>query len=90
MNTNIDKRAKINDVAHGSFQNHPRRQVFDLKHIAAQNRLWHVLSRVSRRLLQLLDNVLQRHLSHTQFFREFFVVMDLFGNALYLPLFYVR
>ena len=68
MNANIDKRTKINDVAHGSFQNHPRRQVFDLKHIAAQNRLWHVLSRVSRRLLQLLDDVLQRHLSHTQFF----------------------
>ena len=65
MDGNIDKCAKVGDIAHRSGQHHPFFQVAHLHHIGAQQRFWQLVPWVPSRLAQLGDHIPQGRLSYS-------------------------
>src|SRR5699024_11365729 len=49
MDADIHKSPEVNDIAHGSLEDHALLQVFDIQHIAAQDGPGHILSGISDR-----------------------------------------
>ena len=76
MNADIHKRAKVDDIAHGSFQDHSLFQIFHLQHVRAEDRFGHLIPGIAARLFQLFLNIPQRNFSDPQFRRHFSVILN--------------
>ena len=76
MHSNIDKYTKVNDISHGSFQNHSFLQILHIKDIRPENWFRHLISWITRRFFQLFDNIPKGDLSYSKFFSELFVIFD--------------
>jgi hypothetical protein len=59
LEADVDERAKVDYVEHGSLQLHGRRQVFELQDALFEDRLGQVVARVAFGPAEGLDNVSQ-------------------------------
>ena len=57
MYTDIHKCAEINNISDCSLEDHPLFQILHIKHIRTQDRLWHLVARITPRLAQLLYDI---------------------------------
>ena len=76
MHADIDECTEVNDVAHGSLQDHADLQVLHIENIGAQDRARHLVTRVTARLLQLFDDIAQRNLADTDLLCHLLVIFD--------------
>ena len=80
MNADVHKRAKINNIADGTLQNHFRFQILHAQYIASQNRFRHFITGIAGRLLQLFQDIRQSHLADALCSRQFFDI-HLFADS---------
>ncbi len=65
LQTDVHKRAEIDDVQHRALQLHARLQVLDLEDVLAEDRRRQVVARIAQRPGQRVENVV--HCRHADF-----------------------
>ena len=70
MNTDVDKRAEIDDVPHRSGKLHPGLKIFDAQNIGFQEGLRRGVPWIASRLFQLVQNVDDGKLPASESFRR--------------------
>ena len=81
MNSDINESSEIDYVADSSFQDHTLFQILDIQYVCAENRLRHLITRISCRFLQLFYNIPKSNLSNFQFICSLLVIPDLSGKS---------
>ena len=76
VNSDIHKYSEVNYISHSTFQHHTFLQIFHLKDICAKDWLWHLITRITRRFLKLLDNITKRNLTDSKFFCKLLIISD--------------
>ena len=70
MNTDVDKRAEVDHIAHRAAQLHAGLEIVHIEHVALQDRRRQILARIAPRLDQFVDDVPQRRLADAQRFSQ--------------------
>ena len=78
---NVHKHPEVDDVSHGTLQNHSFFQVLHFQHVAAQNGLRHFVTWVTCGLFQLGYNIFQCRFAYVKFLRKFAVVANCLGKT---------
>ena len=66
MDADIDKSAKIGDIAHNTLQDHVRPEILEFQDIAAQGRLRQVVARIAPRPGQGVEDIRESQLAQAE------------------------
>src|SRR5579871_1640399 len=70
LDADIDERAEVYHVAHGSLQDHAGREVFYLQHVVAQDGRGQRVTRVEAGFFQVVENVVERGQADADLLRD--------------------
>ena len=81
MNADVHKGAKVDDVPHGSLEDHAGLQILHFQNVGAKDRARHLFTRIAARLFQLGHDIPERDLADTQLFGHGGIILHLFGKT---------
>ena len=84
MHSDIHKGTKIDYITDSSFQNHALLQILDIKNVSTKDWLWHLVTRVTGRLLKLFYDITKCNLTNFQLCCQFLVILNLSSKSFQL------